>query len=64
MNRDIRNNDIIMYFQKGGVINDWWDDRYVRRRDRKSKRTQNKTKRKALKQCSRDSKRPMCKRRR
>ena len=46
------------------VINDWWDDRYVRRRDRKSKRTQNKTKRKALKQCSRDSKRPMCKRRR
>ena len=64
MNQDVRNNDVIKYFQKGGSISDWWDDRFYRRNKRKSRRAQNKNKRKTIKQCERDSKQPMCKRRR
>ena len=64
MNQDVRNNEIIRHFQNGGPIKDWWDDRYARRKNRKRKKTQNKTRRKAIEQCDRDSKGPMCKRRR
>lgn len=49
---------------EGGPIKDWWDDRFVRRRGRKRKRAQNKARKTTIKQCERDSKRPMCKRRR
>ena len=66
MNQDVRNNEIIRHFQNGGPIKDWWDDRYARRKNRKRKKTQNKTRKSSYrKQCKIcDSKGPMCKRKR
>ncbi len=50
--------------EQGGPIKDWWEDRFYRRNQRKKNRAQNKARKATIKQCNRDSKVPMCKRKR